>query len=359
MNTTPQYTDDMITARIMVVDDDATNLKLVQKGLLRYGYNNIELVQDPRQVLDLYREQKADLILLDLNMPHLNGFEVMDRLNALEDPLLPPVIVLTAQRGGDYLVKAFDKGARDYLTKPIDFTELIARVRNMLGVHAAHTMMYQQKDMLDRLVRERTQELLETRLQVVRKLGRAAEYRDNETGRHIIRVSSMAALMAKELGLGKEESEIILHATPMHDIGKIGIPDRILLKPGKLDPEEWTTMKEHTSIGGHILEGDDSELLRLARDIAVSHHERWDGTGYPAGIKGEDIPVAGRIVSLVDVFDALTSVRPYKKAWSVEDAVSLIRENRGSQFEPHLVDLFDKLLPKMLGIRNRFMDEEE
>jgi putative two-component system response regulator len=168
----------------------------------------------------------------------------------------------------------------------------------------------------------------------------------------------MAALMAKELGFGKEESENILHAAPMHDIGKIGIPDKVLLKPGKLDEEEWTIMKQHTTIGGHILEGDDSDLLRLAREIALTHHERWDGTGYPRGLQGEDIPLSGRIVSLADVFDALTSVRPYKKAWKVEEAVAFIQENRGSQFDPNLVDLFEKLLPEILQIRNRFMDED-
>lgn len=356
---TEKAMEEMTSARIMVVDDDATNLKLVQKGLHLHGYKNLRLIQDPRTVMDMYNEEQTDLILLDLNMPYLNGFEILDRLNDLNDPLLPPVIVLTAQKGGEYLVKAFNKGARDYLTKPIDFTELIARVRNMLGVHMAHTMMFRQKDMLDRLVRERTDELLHTRLQVVRRLGRAAEYRDNETGRHIIRVSSMASLMSKELGWSEAESETILHATPMHDIGKIGIPDSVLLKPGKLDADEWEVMKTHTSIGGNILEGDDSELLRLAREIAMTHHERWDGSGYPEGLKGEDIPIAGRIVSLVDVFDALTSARPYKKPWSVEDARNLILENQGTQFDPHLVNLFDKLLPKFLEIRNSFLDEEE
>lgn len=356
--TAPLNDSYMPTARIMVVDDEPTNLKILDKGLLLHGYKNVELVEDPRKVIELYKREKPDLILLDLNMPYLSGFEVMDELNALQDPLMPPVIVLTAQGRGEYLVKAFQKGVRDYLTKPINITELVARVGNMLKVHTAHIMMYQQKDLLDRLVRERTAELLETRLQVVRKLGRAAEYRDNETGKHIVRVSSMAALMAKELGFGKEESENILHAAPMHDIGKIGIPDKVLLKPGKLDEEEWTIMKQHTTIGGHILEGDDSDLLRLAREIALTHHERWDGTGYPRGLQGEDIPLSGRIVSLADVFDALTSVRPYKKAWKVEEAVAFIQENRGSQFDPNLVDLFEKLLPENLQIRNRFMDED-
>ncbi len=350
--------DELTSARIMVVDDDSTNLKLVEKGLSLYGYRNLNLLQDPREVMESFQRHKPDLILLDLNMPHINGFDLMDQLNSLHDPLLPPVIVLTAQGRGEYLVRAFEKGARDYLTKPIDFTELIARVKNMLGVHIAHVMIYRQKDMLDRLVKERTSELMHTRLQVVQKLGRAAEYRDNETGRHIIRVSQMAVLLAGELGLHEEECETLLHATPMHDIGKIGIPDRILLKPGKLDQEEWEIMKTHTTIGGHILEGDNSQLITLAREIAITHHEKWDGTGYPQGLKGEEIPLAGRIVALVDVFDALTSARPYKKPWEVEDALALIQENRNHHFEGNLVDLFQKLLPEILEIRNRFLDQE-
>jgi putative two-component system response regulator len=195
------------------------------------------------------------------------------RLKELNDPLLPPVLVLTAQKGRDFLLEALKKGARDYLTKPFDITELAARVRNMLEVHNAHKIVHEQKDTLDEMVHERTNELLQTRLQVVQKLGRAAEYRDNETGQHIMRVSHMAVLLAANLSgsssWNESDCETLLHATPMHDIGKIGIPDSILLKPGKLGPEEWTIMKTHTTIGAHILDGDDSDLLRLGKEIAL------------------------------------------------------------------------------------------
>ncbi len=347
---------DLSSARIFIVDDELTNIKLLDKTLSINGYTNIVPLQDPREVITRYTEQRPDLILLDLNMPYLSGFDVLDRLKELNDPLLPPVLVLTAQKGREFLLEALKKGARDYLTKPFDITELAARVRNMLEVHNAHKIVHEQKDTLDEMVRERTNELLQTRLQVVQKLGRAAEYRDNETGQHIMRVSHMAVLLAENFGWCEADSETLLHATPMHDIGKIGIPDKILLKPGKLDLDEWTIMKTHTTIGAHILDGDDSDLLRLGREIALTHHEKWDGTGYPSGLREEEIPLSGRIAALVDVFDALTSDRPYKKAWKIDDALALLRENRGSHFDPDLVDLFNKHLPEILRIQHEFLE---
>ena len=206
------------------------------------------------------------------------------------------------------------------------------------------------------MVRERTAELMETRLQIVQRLGLASEYRDNETGKHILRVSQTATLIAKYLGWNEIECEILMHATPMHDVGKIGIPDNVLLKPGKLDPEEWELMKAHTTIGARILEGANSEPLLLAREIALSHHEKWDGSGYPHGLSGKDIHLGGRIVALADVFDALTSERPYKKAWTVDAAINMIRENKGLHFDPELVDIFEKHLPEIIAIRESMLD---
>jgi len=280
----------------------------------------------------------------------------MEALKELADPLLPPIIVLTAQKGREYLLKAFEIGARDYLTKPFDIGELLARVSTMIELHSVHLYIYARNQSLDALVRERTEELLRTRLQVVQRLGRASEYRDNETGKHIIRVSFTAALLAEKLGWSKAECEILLHATPMHDLGKIGIPDAILLKPGKLEDDEWEIMKTHTAIGAHILEGEDSELLKTAREISLAHHERWDGTGYPRGLAGEDIPQSGRIVALADVFDALTSHRPYKEAWTIEAATAYMLANSGTHFDPFLVPIFRDSLTDILAIRDAHAD---
>ena len=226
----------------------------------------------------------------------------------------------------------------------------------MLDAQLAHRLVYEQKDVLDEMVRLRTNELRRTRLQVVQQLGRAAEYRDNETGNHILRMSHISALLAKFIGWSEADCELMLHASPMHDIGKIGIPDHILLKPGKFESEEWEIMKTHAVIGANILEGDDSDLMKWAGEIALSHHEKWDGSGYPYGLAGESIPLTGRIAALADVFDALTSVRPYKKAWTVEASVALIKESSGSHFDPELVAVFLQQLPEILKICARFSE---
>ncbi len=345
-------------ARILIVDDESVNLKLLDKMLSAQGYSNLVLVQDSRQVLEIYRQARTDLILLDINMPHLDGFEVMEQLKALDDPLFPPVVILTAQHGQDFLLRALNSGARDFITKPFYCNELLARVRNMLDAQLMHRMLYDQKAVLNEMVLTRTDELRRTRLQVVQQLGRAAEYRDNETGNHILRMSHISALLAKSIGWNEADCELMLHASPMHDIGKIGIPDHILLKPGKFEPEEWEIMKTHAVIGANILEGDDSELMKCAGEIALTHHEKWDGSGYPYGLSGEAIPLVGRIAALADVFDALTSVRPYKEAWTVEAAVDLIKENRGTHFDPDLVTVFLEQLPGILKIRDQFSEPE-
>jgi len=345
-------------ARILIVDDESVNLKLLDKMLSAQGYSNLVLVQDSRQVLEIYRQARTDLILLDINMPHLDGFEVMEQLKALDDPLFPPVVILTAQHGQDFLLRALNSGARDFITKPFYCNELLARVRNMLDAQLMHRMLYDQKAVLNEMVLTRTDELRRTRLQVVQQLGRAAEYRDNETGNHILRMSHISALLAKSIGWNEADCELMLHASPMHDIGKIGIPDHILLKPGKFEPEEWEIMKTHAVIGANILEGDDSELMKCAGEIALTHHEKWDGSGYPYGLSGAAIPLVGRIAALADVFDALTSVRPYKEAWTVEAAIDLIKENRGTHFDPELVTVFLEQLPGILKIRDQFSEPE-
>lgn len=336
--------------RIFVIDDEPTNLKLLNKLLDSQGYLNLVLIQDSREVLGLYQQARPDLILLDINMPHLDGYAVMQQLAALNDELLPPIIVLTAEYGRVPLLRALTEGARDFIGKPFDRIELLMRVQNLLDAQMAKRLLHDQKAVLEEMVRVRTDALYQTRLQVVRRLGRVAEYRDNETGFHIIRMSKVSALLARSMGWPEQLCELMLHASPMHDIGKIGIRDDILLKPGKLTPAEFDIMKTHTLIGADMLTGDDSPLLMLAHTIALSHHEKWDGSGYPAGLAGEAIPLAGRIVAVADVFDALTSVRPYKTAWPTADAVNHIKTSAGSHFDPQVVAHFVSRLPEILAI---------
>jgi putative two-component system response regulator len=347
------------TECILIVDDEPVNLKLLDKMLRGQGYQNLELVEDPREVIERYKTARPDLILLDINMPHLDGYQVMEQLKALNDDLLPPIVILTAQHGKDYLLRALSAGARDFLTKPFDRNELLMRVRNLLDVQLAHRLLHDQKAVLETMVRTRTEELQRTRLQIVQRLGMAAEYRDEETGSHILRMSHICALLARASGWSEADCDLILNASPMHDIGKIGIPDAILLKPGKFEPHEWEIMKTHAAIGSKLLDGDDSELMHMAREIALCHHEKWDGSGYPNGLAGEAIPQPGRIAALADVFDALTSERPYKKSWPIDAAMAYIEGNSGRHFDPALVEIFRQELPGILKIREHFTGGDE
>lgn len=348
-----------LPANILIVDDQEMNVRLLEKILEHAGYKNVTCTSDSRKVKDLYLNNNFDLVLLDIRMPHLDGFEVMEQLNEIEKESYTPVLILTAQNDQDTRLHALKLGAKDFLTKPFDQTEVLLRIQNQLEVRLVH---HQQRDLnkiLDQRVKERTQELNDTRLEVIRRLGRAAEFRDNETGYHIIRMSRYSQIIALNHGLGEEMAELILNASPMHDIGKIGIPDNILLKPGKLDKEEWSIMKTHAAIGADILSGHDSELMETAKEIAMTHHEKFDGSGYPHGLKGNDIPLTARIVAISDVFDALTSVRPYKEAWPVEKAVAEIHNCSGKHFDPELMEVFDRSLPEILEVRSQYQEEEQ
>lgn len=353
----PQRTD-ALPASILVVDDEPANVKLLERTLRTFGYGDLISTTDPRNVLGLVQQHGFDLIILDLNMPHMDGFEVMRQLQALGRGDLPPILILTAQHDQEHRVRALRGGAHDYVTKPFAVDELLARVRNLLQVQLYQKSIRGRNQLLEERVRERTRELYDTRLQIVRRLGRAAEFRDNETGLHIVRMSKISALLGQAAGLDSGECELLLNASPMHDIGKIGIPDHILLKPGKFEPQEWEIMKTHVTIGAEILSGDDSDLLSMARMIAISHHEKWDGSGYPNGLAGEEIPLEGRIVALADVFDALTSERPYKKAWSVEAALDYIDANRSKHFDAGLASLFQARLPEIMAITRQYAEPE-
>lgn len=356
---------DNLNARILIVDDKLENVRLLEMMLGYAGYTQVQSTTDPRDVEELYRNNDFDLVLLDIRMPHMDGFEVMNRLSAQIDSDYLPVLVLTAQQDQETRLKALEAGAKDFVTKPFDNLEVLNRISNMLEVRALYNERKRQNEILEQKVaertialRERNEELERTRLQIIRGLGRAGEYRDNETGMHVMRMSKSSQRLALAAGLDEAHAEQILRASPMHDVGKIGIPDNILLKPGRLDPEEWKIMASHVTIGADILGNYDSDLMRMAHDIALCHHEKWDGSGYPNSIKGEDIPIEARICAVCDVFDALTSARPYKEAWPIEKAVNLINSESGKHFDPRLVELFNEILPDVLAIREQYADED-
>lgn len=332
------------TARILIVDDQEANVSLLKAILSRAGYSSVASTTDPREVLALCVEFEPDLILLDLHMPHLDGFEVMQQLgpHIIEQGYLPTVM-LTADITPEAKQQALSRGARDFLTKPFDATEVMLRIRNLLETRFLHLELKGQNRILEEKVRERTQEVEGARNEILERLALAAEYRDDDTGQHIHRVGDMSANLADLLGSSEAEVELIKRTAPLHDVGKIGVSDAVLLKPGKLTAEEFEHVKKHTIIGAGILSGGRHALLRMSEQIALTHHERWDGTGYPGGLTGEAIPRAGRIVAVADVFDALTHERPYKKAWPADEAVAEIVSQRARHFDPEVVDVFVEL----------------
>ncbi len=345
------------SANILIVDDQILNVKLLEKILKQAGYNNIFSTTDSRQTVLLFHQHQIDIVLLDIRMPQMDGFEVMTALQGslpVEDYL--PVLVLTAELTSEVRAKALDYGAKDFLTKPFNQLEVLQRIANILQVRLLYKRVRQQNHTLEEEVRKRTQELEDSRYEVIARLGRAAEFRDNETGNHIIRMSEYCRLLARQAGLSDQQTELIYLAAPMHDIGKIGIPDAILLKPGKFTEEEWLIMQSHVEVGAEILSGSDIPLMQVAKNIALTHHEKWDGSGYPNGLAGKEIPLEGRICAICDVFDALTSERPYKKAWPIDKAVALIHEQSGKHFDPELTHLFDEILEPVHQFRMKHID---
>ena len=342
--------DERGSQRILVVDDEECNVVLLERMLARDGYTATTGECNSRRALDLCREQPYDLILLDLHMPAPDGFEVL-RLLA-EDPQLgsPSVLVLTADTTEQAKQRALSRGANDFVTKPFNAVEVLLRVRNLLHTRSLQLRLEQQNVELERRVATRTAQLAESRAETIRRLSRAVEYRDPETGDHIERMSGYCALLAARLGL---DSDAMLIASPMHDVGKIAVPDRILLKPGPLTAEERYDMQRHARVGYELLAGSDSELLGLAATIAWTHHERFDGSGYPRGLTGETIPLVGRIAGVADVFDALTSDRVYRAAFSLEEAVATMRSARGKHFDPDVLDVFVDSLDEVVAIRER------
>ena len=328
-------TTDNSRPSLLLVDDEPTNLQLLRQ-ILQDSYR-LMFATDGERALQVTREQRPDLILLDIMMPRMDGFAVCRALKADVATAHIPVLFVTALSDSVDEAQGLELGAVDYITKPVSAVVVRARVRTHLSlVH--------------------TEELRATRLEIVQRLGRAAEYKDNETGRHVLRMSHFAHLLAKAHGQSDAWCEDLLNAAPMHDVGKIGIPDAVLLKPGKLDDAEWAIMRSHAEIGADILGEHPGGVLRMASTVALAHHEKFDGSGYPKGLAGSDIPLEARICAIADVFDALTSVRPYKKAWTEEETVEFLRAQAGKHFDPHLVELFVELVPQMREIRQRWSD---
>ncbi|WP_209587258.1 two-component system response regulator [Massilia sp. BHUDP2] len=320
---------------ILAVDDEASNLQLLRQIL--QDHYRLLFAKDGARALELARQEGPDLVLLDVMMPGMSGYEVCASLKSNPDTAAIPVIFVTALTDTADELEGFEAGAVDYITKPVSPPIVRARVRTHLSL-------------------VRMEELRATRLEIVQRLGLAAEYKDNETGLHVIRMSHFSRILGIAAGMSEVEADDLLHAAPMHDVGKIGIPDRILQKPGPLDPDEWKVMQSHVTIGAEIIGEHEGGMLALASQIALTHHEKYDGSGYPNGLRGEDIPLVGRIVAIADVFDALTSKRPYKKAWSEDEALTFLREQKGRHFDPALVDLFLEQMPAVRAVQQRWAE---
>ena len=350
-------------ATILVAGEANGNLRLVEAMLLPSEYRII-VAHDGEEALEKARETPPSVIL-DTLMPKMDGFEVARRLKEDETTRIIPVVMMTAPTEVKERMKALEAGADDFLAKPVEKTELQARVKSLLKVRAYNDHMHNYQQDIEAEVDKRTESIKHAfekikvaSLDTVYRLCRAAEYKDEDTGAHIERMSHYSTAIARKFGCDEEFVENLLFAAPMHDIGKIGIPDRILQKPGKLEPDEWEIMKTHTTMGAEILKDGNAEFIKLGEAIAISHHEKWDGRGYPNGLQGADIPLAARIVALADVFDALTTKkRPYKPAFSNEKACSIIREEKGNHFDPQVVDVFFHSFDEINKTQQEFREE--
>ncbi len=334
---------------VLIVDDIAENIMVLNETLR--GDYKVKIAKNGVKALEIvFSDSPPDIILLDIMMPDMDGYEVAKKIKSNADRCNIPIIFVTAKSEVYDEEEGFRVGAADFITKPISTPLVKARIKSNLEI-------YDLNRSLDEKVQKRTLQLANTRLQIIQALGRAGEYRDNETGLHVIRMSLYSEEIARAYGFSEFEVDTILQTSPMHDIGKIGTPDSILLKPGRLTDEEMEIMKTHTTIGYDILSDIDSKLLTKAKIIAITHHEKWNGTGYPKGLAGEEIPIEGRIVAVADVFDALTSKRPYKEAWTVERAIDLIESEKGKHFDPEVVEAFMKVIEKIIIIKNEYAEK--
>ncbi len=365
-------------SRLMIVDDESINIEVVKAYLEDEGFENFITSTDSLATIDLIRRELPDIVLLDINMPGISGLEILETMQSDSQLSLIPTVILTASNDPQIKLKALRLGASDFLAKPVDPSELMLRVENVLAVKAYQDHLSQYSQKLEQQVKLRTAELLRSRQEAIHCLARAGEYRDDDTGHHVTRVGRYSALIASELGFPTEAVDLIEQAAQLHDVGKIGIPDAILHKPGKLDPtefeiiqehcsigrriinplshEESIRLKTHTSVGMQIMGSASSPVLKLAAVIASTHHEKWDGSGYPRGIAGSAIPIEGRIVAVADVFDALSSERPYKKAFPIEKCLQILAEGRGAHFDPRVLDAFFRRQDEAIQIREEYVD---
>lgn len=370
----------ILHSKILIIDDQPLNIKVVQKYLSLEGYYDFLACSEPIHAIEMVRQEQPDIILLDIMMPQVSGLVILEQIRADVTLNHIPVIILTASSDTDTRQQALQLGATDFLMKPVDPLELAPRLKNSLALKQSRDQLVTINNELEQRIDQRTKELDTSRLEVIHCLGRASEYRDNETGRHVIRVGHYVGIIAHELGLDNETVERFELAAPLHDVGKIGIPDSILLKPGKLTPDEyemmqrhcnfgkrtfetmeeddWLTFRSHTTVGSDIFKGVQSPFLCTAANIALTHHEWWDGTGYPLGLAGEDIPMEGRITAVADVFDALSSKRPYKPAFPIAKCFEIMESERGTHFDPAVLDAFFRRRDEIIETQIRFADIE-
>jgi putative two-component system response regulator len=345
-----------VPQQVLIVDDTEINLILFGALVKKLDDCQAHVFAEPRQALAWVTNNVPDLIIVDYMMPELDGIEFIRLVREMPGRKLVPILMITANDQKQIRYRALDLGANDFLTKPIDKVEFLARTRNMLSLNQARKHMADHASWLAGEVRKATREIVDRERETVLRLSKAAEYRDPETGAHIVRMAHYSRLIAQGLGLSEEDQQLLLEAAPMHDIGKVGIADNILLKPGRLTEEEFEVMKQHAEFGFELLSGSSSKLLQAGAEIAKGHHEKFDGSGYPLGIKGEDIPIFSRIVAVADVFDALTSERPYKKAWEVADAVDFLKKGAGTHFDPACVQAFLSAWNDVEEVRAKFRE---
>ena len=344
--------------KVLIIDDSEINLTLIRALVLKLGECEPVMFDHPLKALEWCRGNVPDLVIVDYMMPEMDGLRFIAAFRALHGRTEIPVLMITANDQKDVRYEALLGGANDFLTKPIDRIEFSARVRNMLALRTGQKFLADRAAHLAGEVAERTRDIRERERELIFRISRAAEFRDPETGAHIQRMAHYSEIIARGLDLDTATCNLILQAAPLHDVGKIGIRDHILLKPGKLTPQEFDIMKQHAMLGYDLLKDSGSEILQAGAEIARSHHEKYDGSGYPRGLKGNAIPLFGRIVAVADVFDALTSERPYKKAWALDDALGFLEEGRSTHFDPLCVESFIAGWDEALEVRQRFRDEE-